>query len=178
MTFSLNPTLGALGETSGMFSAPTDRIIIAAFEVEFAHLHAQARELIEGTGNALLYCNSDAATSVGENVLRGAAVIEQTFGGITANLWDDPFEWTLPETLSTTDRIIEYLAEVEKTRLQAFNSFAADSDLLKEIVLPSGLATPLIAVLTNTLARAAEFQGRALALSGQFADSKRPQVVA
>ena len=28
-----------------------------------------------------------------------AGTIEQTFGGITANLWDDPFEWTLPETL-------------------------------------------------------------------------------
>src|SRR5262252_8371298 len=110
-----------------MQSAVTDRIIIAAFEVEFARLHMQARELIERTGNAALYRNGHATSSVAENILRGAGVIEQTFGGITANLWDDPFEWTLPETLSTTDRIIEYLAEVEKTRLQAFNSFAADS---------------------------------------------------
>src|SRR3712207_7579473 len=37
--------------------------------------------------------------SCGEHVLRSAAAVEQTFGGITVNLWDDPFEWTLPESL-------------------------------------------------------------------------------
>jgi hypothetical protein len=33
--------------------------------------------------------------SCGEQVLRSAAIVEQSFGGLTANLWDDPFEWTL-----------------------------------------------------------------------------------
>ena len=57
-----------------------------------------------------------AADSCGEQVLRSAAIVEQTFGGLTANLWDDPFEWTLPETLSTSAKVIEYLNEVEATR--------------------------------------------------------------
>ena len=39
--------------------------------------------------------------SCGEYILRSAAAVEQTFGGITTRLWDDPFEWTLPEALST-----------------------------------------------------------------------------
>jgi hypothetical protein len=33
-----------------------------------------------------------------EQILRSARIVEQVSGGITANLWDDPFEWTLPET--------------------------------------------------------------------------------
>ena len=49
-------------------------------------------------------------------LLRSAAAVEQTFGGITTRLWDDPFEWTLPEKLSSTDLLIGYLNEVEQTR--------------------------------------------------------------
>ena len=35
--------------------------------------------------------------SVGEYILRSAATVEQTFGALTTRMWDDPFEWTLPE---------------------------------------------------------------------------------
>ncbi|HEX2269316.1 MAG TPA: hypothetical protein VHH35_07275, partial [Pyrinomonadaceae bacterium] len=55
-------------------------------------------------------------------ILRSAAVIEQTFGGLTANLWDDPFEWTLPETLSTPELVIEHLSEVDALRQRFFSS--------------------------------------------------------
>jgi len=94
------------------------------------------------------------AASVGESILRCAGAIEQTFGGITANLWDDPFEWTLPEHLSTPDRINEHLAEVEATRRCAFSSFGDDASLLKHVVVPSGESRPLIDLLRETLRRA------------------------
>jgi hypothetical protein len=95
-------------------------------------------------------------------VLRSAAAIEQTFGGITSNLWDDPFEWTLPEYLSTPGKIKDHLAEVEAMRQRAFNSFADDACLVKYVALPSGETSPLIQLLSKTLLRAADYQGQAV----------------
>src|SRR5438105_11011093 len=90
-----------------------ERAVIAALSHQFATQHQRARTLIARTPTALLYQavydDQSAPLSVGESVLRGAAVLERTFGGITANLWDDPFEWTLPENLSTGELTIEYL---------------------------------------------------------------------
>jgi hypothetical protein len=102
-----------------------------------------------------------AAHSAGEHVLRAAAAVEQTCGGITANLWDDPFEWTLPENLSTTRLVIEYLDEVYATCKRAFDRFLRDSDLLKQVQVPSGETQPLLNLLLDTLVRATEYQGRA-----------------
>ena len=70
--------------------------------------------------------------------------MEQTCGGLTANLWDDPFEWTLPETLSNADRIIEYLSEVDLARQRAFKSIRDDSALTKYISVPSGEPSSLL----------------------------------
>ena len=86
--------------------------------------------------------------------------MEQTCGGISSNLWDDPFEWTLPETLSTPSLVIEYLDEVEDTRKKAFARFLDDSDLVKLIGVPSGDPQPLVNVLLDTLLRAAGYQAR------------------
>src|SRR6266576_1615653 len=89
---------------------------------QFARLHSDSHKLIQAISPDLLYqqppekSNSLPLHSCGEHVLRSAAVVEQTFGGITANLWDDPFEWTLPEHLSTVERFKEYLEEVESMR--------------------------------------------------------------
>jgi len=100
--------------------------------------------------------------SCGEHTLRSAAIVEQTFGGVTTNLWDDPFEWTLPETLPTPDRVSGYLDEVETTRKLGFQLFKSDMDLVKEIMALSG-PTQLFPLLLDTLARAAHHQGRAWA---------------
>jgi hypothetical protein len=96
-----------------------------------------------------------------ENILRSAAVIEQTCGGLTANLWDDPFEWTLPETLSSPERIIEYLSEVDKARQRAFSAIGNDAALLKYISDPSGEPRVLIGLLLETLVKASHYYGRA-----------------
>src|SRR6185369_10950642 len=105
------------------------------------------------------------SVSIAENILRSAAVIEQTCGGLTANLWDDPFEWTLPETLSTADRIVEYLSEVDVARQRAFASIVDDSALTKYIAVPSGEAKPLGNLLVETLVTASDYRGRAVATS-------------
>lgn len=144
------------------------RELTEAFDRQYARLHLRSRSLISKTPLEVLYRKVGVATapavySMGENVLRSAAAVEQTFGGITANLWDDPFEWTLPENLSTTERVIEYLEEVEATRLRAFARFAQDSDLLKEVQVPGGTTRPLIDLLAETLVKAADYQGRAIA---------------
>ncbi|HKZ76761.1 MAG TPA: hypothetical protein VJ124_00450 [Pyrinomonadaceae bacterium] len=145
-----------------------ERIIIETFDREFAHLDSRSRRILEATPAALLYINQQttatpAGSSVGESLIRAAGVVEQTFGGLTASLWDNPFEWTLPETLSNVNRILEYLSEVEETRKRAFSTFLTDADLRKEISFPAGNLEPLIHLLLTTLVRAADYQGQALA---------------
>ena len=95
-------------------------------------------------------------------LLRSAAAVEQMCGGLTANLWDDPFEWTLPETLSNTDRIIEYLSEVDLARQRAFNSIRDDSALTRYISAPVGEQL-LVNLLLETLVKASDYRGRAMA---------------
>ena len=78
-----------------------DRVLILSLDREFARLHSHYCSLILATPPDAIYRHQPEQhphlfSSVGECVLRGAAVVEQAFGGITANLWDDPFEWTLP----------------------------------------------------------------------------------
>src|SRR6266542_6914131 len=121
------------------------REIVETLELAFARLYAKSCAVIEKASIDILYAvpaqvessssNSGLSPiySVGEGVLRCAAVIEQTFGGITSNLWDDPFEWTLPESLSTQEKIIDYLQEVETTRKRGFESFRSAEDLMKTI---------------------------------------------
>jgi hypothetical protein len=134
---------------------------------EFSSLFNWSRKLIEETPADSFYLEvlpgdeNDRPLSLAENVLRGAAIVEQTFGGITANLWDDPFEWTLPETLNTHDRILEYLHEVEATRLRAFRSFGSDSELLKEVAVPPDGTEPLGELLDGARVRATDYLERA-----------------
>jgi hypothetical protein len=145
------------------------RNIVTSLDREFSRLHQQACALISATSIEVLYTvpeqiefsPSRQLPAIGESVLRGAAAIEQTFGGITANLWDDPFEWTLPEYLSTPAKIREHLGEVEATRKRAFASFADDDCLRKHVAVPSGGTRPLIELLLETLLNAASFQTQA-----------------
>ena len=117
--------------------------------------------------------NSLMMFSVGEYVLRSAGKVEQTFGGITTRLWDDPFEWTLPEKLATAELIVEYLSEVEATRRKGFALFVTDADLRREIPAPSKIR-PIFAVLLECVSRAEHFQGRACAVFQMFSDDKLP----
>jgi hypothetical protein len=156
--------------------------LVSLLDEQFARLHERALSLIAEVPAEKLYWQPRESAgafpvySCGEHVLRSAGAVEQTFGGITTNLWDDPFEWTLPETLSNAGLIADYLHEVEATRLRGFELFSGDGDLLKEIAVPSGEMQTIYALLLDTLARAAHHEGRAFATFRLFSDRKLPRV--
>lgn len=137
-------------------------MVIDSLAREFARLHSRSCLLAERLNDANLYSiRAGSSNSVGESILRCAAEIEQTFGGITANLWDDPFEWTLPEHLSTTTKLLEHLNEVEALRQRAFTSFVDDLCLSQNVATPSATG-PLIDLLVRTLLRATQYQTQAV----------------
>jgi len=159
-----------------MGQSPRDQI--ALLDEEFARLHRKACELVSTVNLDVEVSLQEAqpaspVDSLRKEILRGAAVVEQTFGGITANLWDDPFEWTLPETLNTPDLLIEYLNEVEATRRRAFGSLVSDEALAREIVVPSGQRQTLLSLFRETISRAATFQDRAVEISERAASESR-----
>lgn len=136
--------------------------IVNQLDQQFSELIESLKRLVQSVPPEMLYRNKP-AVSIGENILRSAAAIEQTCGGITTNLWDDPFEWTLPETLSSAARIVEYLSEVDVSRQRAFNAIHDDGALLKYVSVPSGEPCVLVDVLLETLVRAGDYRGRAVA---------------
>lgn len=157
------------------------KIILSSLEYEFTEIDRRARELLRVIPGELLFArprdvpNTMAMFSCGEYLLRSAAMVEKTFGGITTRLWDDPFEWTLPEKLSDHEGILRYLDEVEDTRARGFAFFTSDADLVKELPAPEKLR-PLISVLLDTLARAGHYQGRAYAVFQALLDERLPRL--
>lgn len=136
--------------------------IVDHLDQEFAKLISSLKDLASSVPRDLLYRNPP-AVSIGENILRSAAAIEQTCGGLATNLWDDPFEWTLPETLSSPELVVDYLSEVDLARQRAFNSIRDDTVLSKNISVPSGEPRALVSLLLETLVKAGDFRGRAVA---------------
>jgi hypothetical protein len=143
-------------------SVDTDREIVQQLDREYAALIDSLKDLVRSVPAELLYRHPP-AVSVGENILRSAAVLEQTCGGLTSNLWDDPFEWTLPESLSNPERINEYLAEVDVARQRAFRTIENDTALTKYVSGPSGERL-LISVLIEALVKASGVRGAAVAI--------------
>jgi len=145
------------------------REIVSNLDRQFAALLNSLKDLASSVPATLLYRNPP-AVSIGENILRSAAAIEQTCGGLTSNLWDDPFEWTLPETLSNGDLIVDYLSEVDRQRQWAFNSIVDDGALTKYVSTPAGERL-LVDLLLETLLRSSDHRGRAVStikiLSGE-----------
>lgn len=153
------------------------KTLINIFDAQFKKLHERSEELVKKIPPEKLFWKPDEMKpiytifSCGEFILRSAGAIEQTFGGITVKLWDDPFEWTLPEELSTNEKILEYLREVEQTRQKGFDYFMSDKDVYKEIPAPEKLTT-IAELLIKTVSRAEHFQGRAFAVFQMFSGKK------
>ena len=158
--------------------------IVRGLDEEFARLHGCSLALVRAVPFERLYwqpareavSRAFPVYSCGEHLLRSAAAVEQTFGGITVNLWDDPFEWTLPEAMPTPEAVANYLEEAEATRRRAFEFLRSDEDLSKEIAVPSGEMRTLFALAAETLARASHHQGRAYATLRLFSDARLPRV--
>lgn len=155
------------------------KTLIETFDEQFAKLHARSCEFVKILPPEKLYWQprqSEAlfpVNSCGEYILRSAAAVEQTFGGITTRLWDDPFEWTLPEALSTNELILNYLAETEETRRKGFAFFTSDEDLKRELPAPEKLKS-IFQILLETISRAENYQGRAFAVFKVFSEKKLP----
>jgi hypothetical protein len=145
--------------------------VVSALDGAFADLIDNLKQLVRSVDPDLLYRHSP-PVSIGEQILRSAAAMEQTFGGLTANLWDDPFEWTLPETLATSESIVEYLSEVDASRQRAFSSIDSDQALNRYVAVPSGEPKTLIELLLETLVRASDFRGRAAAATKRHKNHK------
>lgn len=154
---------------------------IEIFDARFAELNRRSAELINLTANEDLFRKprplekTMTMFSVGEYVLRSAGKVEQTFGGITTRLWDDPFEWTLPEKLFSGELILNYLSEVETTRNKGFALFKTDEDLRREMPAPVKIKS-IFEILLETLNTAEHFQGRAFAVFQMFSDAKLPRL--
>jgi len=138
------------------------RQLVDYLDGEFIRLISNLSQLVNSITPDVLYRRPPSVT-IGENLLRSAATLEQTFGGLTANLWDDPFEWTLPETLSSAELVNEYLAEVDAARQRTFASIAGDDELTRNIPGPWDEPRLLFAVLVETLLKASDYHGRAVA---------------
>jgi hypothetical protein len=157
------------------------RNLIQNFDERFAALHRRSCELLNLIPPGKLYfqpVHADALmpmNSCGEYLLRSAGAVEQTANGMATKLWDDPFEWTLPENLSTGEKVLEYLGEVEEVRARAFSLLQDDSDLYREIPAPEKLKN-IHTLLLETLARAEHLQGRAFAVFTLFSDAKLPRI--
>ena len=155
------------------------KTLLDSLDRQFSVIHSRSCEFVKLIPNEKLFWKpreinrSMTMFSCGEYVLRSAGKIEQTFGGITTRLWDDPFEWTLPEELATTELITEYLAEVEKTRERGFALFNSDEDLLREMPAPEKLKS-IFSILLETVSAAEHYQGRAFAIFQMFSDEKLP----
>lgn len=155
--------------------------LIESFNRRFESIHERSLSLLRLIGDDDLFRKprkldrSMAMFSVGEYLLRSAAAVEQTCGGLTTRLWDDPFEWTLPEKLSTTVKVTEYLTEVEQHRHSAFRFLTSDDDLKKQLPAPENLRS-IFDLLLETVSRAEHFQGRAFAVFQMISGEKLPRV--
>ena len=155
--------------------------LIDSFDRRFANLTRRSRALIDLIPQEKLYwkprelVKSMTMFSCGEYILRSAAMVEKTFGGITTRLWDDPFEWTLPEELSTREALLIYLVETEETRVKGFSFFKSDEDLLRQIPAPERLRS-IFDILLEAIAQAEHYQGRAFAVFQMFSEEKLPKL--
>jgi hypothetical protein len=155
--------------------------LLDTFDASFDTVSRRTRAILEVTSDKLLYQRprelpqTFAMFTVGEYVLRSAAAVEQTFGGITTRLWDDPFEWTLPEKLHSVSLIKEYLDEVDKTRKDGFAFLNNDGSLTKAIPAPATIKA-ISQVLIETLTRSEHYLGRAYAVFQMLSDEKLPRI--
>ena len=154
--------------------------MLESFDNRFAEVRRRSVDLLRMLSDTDLFRKpreldrSMAMFSCGEYLLRSTAAIEQTCGGITTRLWDDQFEWTLTEELSTAEKVLHYIDEVEAARQSAFRFLHSDNDLMKRLPAPKDLRS-IFDLLLETVARAEHYQGRAFAVFQMLSNEKLPR---
>jgi len=141
------------------------RTLIETIDAHLADLHSRQCYLIENTPDEQLFwtpiptADTLITLSVGGAILRSGAKIEQGFLGLTRRLWDDPFEWTLPEKLSSKTAILEYLDEVASSRNAGLAFLTSDAALSQRVPAPEELK-PIFQALLTAISQAENFLGR------------------
>jgi len=129
------------------------RELTEELEAEFVNLHCRILRLIEEYAFEDLFSpvTGEERENPGMLLVRSAAFVEQCFGGITTRLWDDPFEWTLPESFRNAEQVSAYFSEVEQARENGFAHFQSDADLSKQIPSPAGMRTVFAVVMRSLI---------------------------
>lgn len=155
--------------------------ILCTLDKQFQQLDQRSRSLLALLDADTLHARPAAVAgsiepfSCGEFIARSAATVERTFGGITTRLWDDPYEWTLPERLADVSAMLAYLDEVEVARRRGFAFIASDADLSREIPAPERMRS-LGDILVDTITLASHYQGRAFAVYQLLTRRKPPRL--
>lgn len=145
------------------------RDLIEIIDRHFSELHNSSVSLVREVGDKGLFLGRNdldslsASMTCGEQIVRSGAVVEQAFGGISARLWDDPFEWTLPEELSTAEKVEEYLYDVDAFRKKCMLAFGNDSELSRTVPAPEELRS-ILEIFLEAMTRSANHLGKATLL--------------
>src|SRR6266700_1024548 len=112
--------------------------------------------------------------SCGDLISHYMGTIEAACNGILNNFWDDPFEWTLRESLPNHQYLGAYIAEVIAVTKETFVLLKSD-DLEKKIYLPNGEPTTIGKLLLKTLLHAVHHRGQLYAYVHLLSDAKLPR---
>jgi len=112
--------------------------------------------------------------SCGELISHAMGTIEAACNGILNNFWDDPFEWTLRESLPNHHYLGNYIDEVKGVTRETF-ALLKTEDLPKKIYLPNGEPTTIGKLLLRTLLHAVHHRGQLYAYIHLFSDAKLPR---
>jgi len=112
--------------------------------------------------------------SCGELISHSMGTIEAACNGILNNFWDDPFEWTLRESLPNHQYLSEYAGEVIAVTKETF-ALLKTEDLEKKIYLPNGEPTNIGKLLLKTLLHAVHHRGQLYAYVHLLTDAKLPR---
>ncbi|PYP89624.1 MAG: hypothetical protein DMF61_02850 [Blastocatellia bacterium AA13] len=154
---------------------------VDSFSAEFERLHCNLIEVLNLIPEDRLYWKPFESASFlrvyscAELIVHIGAVVEYTFNGITSNFWDDPFEWTLREHLSTHALVAEYLEEAARVRRLAFEQMT-DQDLSKTLYFPNGAPSTISELLLRALSHAAHHRGQVYAYVHLFSNARLPAI--
>ena len=137
------------------------RLKIEEYSTRFAFMHSERCQLVRSNEDSALFAVSGDAdalwpTSPATSLIRSAAAVEQMINGITVRLWDNPFEWTLPERMPTGSHLAEYFKEVEEARVRGFEFLKDDADLGRSLPAPLELKK-LEEILTEAIGRSEKY---------------------
>lgn len=146
------------------------KLITGRLENAFQVAHEESLALLQASNFVPIGANQrPSGKTIPELIVRSAARVEQCFGGLTTSLWDDPYEWTLPESFTKKSAISDYLSEVEVVRINGFKALKSDDDLSMKIATPGG-AKRIFDVLLEALTDC----NRLLALASHLGKSSIP----